>query len=238
MCDRCGRCRRDRHGVARAQFYSARRRAFRDRDRVILVECDGVFILRMRLAVILVRVVCRLYAQLGIVRRDFQFADRLVQLVVTLNSRAVPAQAVCVVALADFLLAARYLERRGLVVHKTGDAAFRSQCCAIVFLARTLSRDCQCCRCDAQLADSVSALRVELLVLYCPGERVVHCRFGYMRDRCGRCRCDRDHVASAKCRCTCRRAFRDHNCIDLFAVSDLVLILRMGFSVIYIRVFR
>ena len=201
MRDRRRRCRRDRDHVARAQRRRTRRRAFRDRYRVRLVVAvrDRVFVLRMRVAVIRPLAVRRLDLQFLRAGLDFQLADVLAQRVVALGRSAVPGQRVRVVALADFRLAARYFERRSLLLaavrrYEAGDAARCRQRRAVVFLLAALRDDRQRRRRDLLPTVGVDEgdrceVRVQVLEIVSGQTHVglvVRIRiFSHVRTRCG-----------------------------------------------------
>ena len=147
MRDRRRRCRRDRYFVARTQ--SELCLAF---GAFNLFSTVGyrVGLVRMSAAVIGPASVCRCYLQFLGALLDFQCAKILGHCVVCAYRRAVPRQAVTVLAAAYCRLVARCGEGRGLTVYKTGDRSFSCQGCAVVFFFCVRRRDRQCRRCHTE----------------------------------------------------------------------------------------
>ena len=213
MRDRRVRRRRDRHNVVRAQ----RRRigAVLAGSRIVgrLAVVHHILVVRVGTAVIRPAIPYGLHVQRRRALRHLQRADRPAHRVV--RARHVPPRdRVCVLALAHRSLAARHRHRDRLVACKGNDRrragrqgrgglaercrAVSRQGLAVVFLLVGLRHDRQGRRIHRQGALNVLALRVVVLVLHRPRERVVHRGLGHMCDRRRSRRRHRQHVARAQ----------------------------------------
>ena len=210
MRDRRRRRRCDRYLVARAQRELDLALGALDHFRAV-----GHLVLLLRVSSTVIRpgAVQRFDLQFLRALRDFQFANCRAYCIVS-GRHVAPGDLVSVIARADVGLRAgdlhrnavrsgesyRYCRacRQGGIRSIKGRLATCRQGRAVVFLLCGIRYDRQRCGSDAQLADLVLALRVEALVLYYPGEGVVHGGLVHMRDR-RRCRRrDRHHIARAQ----------------------------------------
>ena len=179
---------------------------------------------------------------------DLEFADGLCYLVVC-RCDAAPCDLIGVAALAYRCLSTSDLDLDSLCTCESyfyvfaclqssiglAECCFAAccQCLAVVLLLVTVCHDLEFYRLHCQLADLVFTLRVECIILYCPGKCVVDCCLCNVCDSCIFIRCDRYNVAGRKCSCTCCCLAFDLDCVGLIiAVSDCVLILSMSLSII------